>query len=74
MASPTETRRPRSTAALVLTRADAPPLPPRAPAELLAPQCDLPWPAWLRIATAVVLGASVAGLWALLLLGDSLSG
>jgi hypothetical protein len=74
MASPSETRRPRSTAALVLTRPDPPPSPPRSPAEPLAAEPDPPWPAWFRIATAVVLGAAVAGLWALLLLGDCLSG
>lgn len=60
---------PRSTSAIVTTRADPPrpAVPPPAP-----PLTPRPWPRWLVITTGVVLGLLVAAAWASLLLGDSL--
>lgn len=73
MASFPPATRARSTAALVFTRRD-PPLSdqpaPRTPA-MVAPEV----PEWSRafaIASGVLLGLLVAGIWVLLLLGDSL--
>ena len=65
-------RRSRGTAAVVLGRPDAPPtgITPPPP-----PQVDAAgsgWPRWFAVLTAVALGAAVAGIWALLLFGDSL--
>ncbi|MEO8605147.1 MAG: hypothetical protein ABI629_21445 [bacterium] len=74
MAPSADTRRPRSTSALVVSRPDPAPLPARARPESAAPPADPPWPLWFCIATALPLAAMVAGLWALLLFGDALSG
>ncbi len=65
-------QRSRGTAAVVLSRPDAP---PTGIAPVVAPPRDAAgtgWPRWFTVLTAVALGVAVAGLWALLLFGDSL--
>jgi hypothetical protein len=64
-------QRSRGTAAVVLSRADAPPTGGE-PTDAAPHAPGAAWPRWFTILTAVTLGAAVAGLWALLLFGDAL--
>jgi len=60
----------RSTAALVLSRPD--PAAGTAPHLPATPEAAPRRPVWAAVLVWVVLGAAIAGVWALLLLGDSL--
>jgi hypothetical protein len=70
MPVPRAPQRSRGTAAVVLSRPD----PPAAPARAQPPQPDAGagWPRWFAIFSSLTLGAALLGIWALLLLGDSL--
>jgi hypothetical protein len=67
------TLRPRSTAAVVLTRLDPAPGPRRHRPQAEALPDGTRWPGWLERLIWVGLGWCVAAAWAALLLGDSLS-
>jgi hypothetical protein len=70
MTLPRAPQRSRGTAAVVLTR----PEPPPARLAGTAPEhnADAGWPRWFSLLSAIALGAALLGIWALLLLGDSL--
>ena len=69
------TLRPRSTAAVVLTRPDPALQPRRRPAAVEQPPFDDGrWPRWVEGLVWTALGLCVAAAWAALLLGDSLTG
>lgn len=69
------TLRPRSTAAVVLTRPDPALQPRRRPPVVEQPPVDDGrWPGWVEALVWAVLGLCVAAAWAALLLGDSLRG
>lgn len=63
--------RPRSTTAMVLSRADPRPGPIGAADSRPAPP-RFERPRWLGVVKWTLLGAAIAALWVLLLLGDSL--
>jgi hypothetical protein len=74
MPLPHHVRRRHGTAALILSRPD--PAKPPARSSIDADHVDSPdqpWPRWFAVASGVLLAAAVLGLWALLLLGDSLT-
>jgi len=63
-------QRARGSAAVVIGRADPAPAVTRDP----EPADAAGWPRWFIVLAAGALGAAVAWLWALLVLGDALSG
>jgi len=62
--------RPRSTAAMLLSRPEPRPSAAQAPGPSIGPAPA--GPRWIGVVKWVVLGAAIAALWTLLLVGDSL--